>query len=839
MNAKLGHEMFGVFFPRFFLRMLACLLALGSGCSRQSGKVLDSQSLLPVSGAVVFHAGQSVRTDKTGAFRLKDIDEEKPFLVKACGYRQTNSPANGTTILLEPFQARGIFLSHAGAGSAEVQDHVFGLLTSNDLNTVVVDIKDDRGLLSFDCRTALAGEIGALDDLTIPDPAAFVKKLHATGVYVIGRIVVFKDTPLAKRRPDWAVIDNATGKAWAEKDAGWVDPFREEVWAYNLDLARAAAQTGFDEIQFDYVRFPTSDVKKCTFSRPNTQENRVAAISGFMHRAYRELAPYNVFVSADVFGMTLWGKDDSGVGQVISKLSSATDYFCPMIYPSGFSAGFLGRGKANTAAYPRQIIREALRKGAARLPGQPKRFRPWLQHFPDYAFDKRPYLGPEIALQILGCDDYKTGGWLFWNARNRYDHLAEGLALAKANPKNLVSRPPVQDASALTNTPEFRTFASGSFALSNKVYRLEKLWAMDQAIHEAVRNKRTPGAVLWLEHGGVAYHKAYGNRALLPAEEPMTEDTVFDAASLTKVIATTPAIMRLVERGDVRLDEPVRTYLPAFQGEGRDLVKVSHLLTHTSGLPPSLDPAAPWEDYPEAIELACRQRVRPEPGMAFRYSDVNFLLLGEIVQRVSGKRLDQFVAEEIFRPLQMRDTGFFPGTNYFARVAPTTGPSSNMLRGTVHDPTVRRMGGCGGSAGVFTTATDLARYCRMLLNGGELDGVRLFRPETVQLMTSVQTSESLGIRRGFGWDIDSAYSHPRGAVFPRGSFGHTGFTGTSVWIDPFSKTFWILLSNRIHPDGKGNVQELQRTLGTLAANSLAGFDFASVTGTLPPLSRNH
>jgi CubicO group peptidase (beta-lactamase class C family) len=221
------------------------------------------------------------------------------------------------------------------------------------------------------------------------------------------------------------------------------------------------------------------------------------------------------------------------------------------------------------------------------------------------------------------------------------------------------------------------------------------------------------------------------------------------------------------------------------------------------------------------------------PGTTFRYGDVNFIILGEIVQRVGGSRLNEFVQRELFRPLKMNDTGFLPAPALVKRIAPTEVVDEEVLRGKVHDPTAQRMDGVAGHAGLFTTAADLARFCRMLLNDGELDGVRVFAPETVQLMTSAQTPAQIPERRGLGWDIDSPYSSPRGQLFPIGSYGQTGWTGTSIWIDPFSRTFLILLSNRNHPSEAGNVTTLRSRLGTLAAEAVTGFDFGNVPGALP------
>lgn len=362
----------------------------------------------------------------------------------------------------------------------------------------------------------------------------------------------------------------------------------------------------------------------------------------------------------------------------------------------------------------------------------------------------------------------------------------------------------------------------------------DKLAAMDDAIREAISVTNCPGGVLWLEHAGRIYTRAYGLRTVEPTAEPMTADTIFDLASLTKVVACTPAVMLLVERRQLGLDDPVVAFIPEFTGGGKERVTVRQLLNHTSGLRPDVSTTPPWEGYDTAIRLACAEQLRTAPGTAFRYSDINFFLLGDIVRRVSGLPLDVFVAREIFGPLGMKDTGFRPPPERAARIAPTQRIGTNWLRGTVHDPTARYMGGVAGHAGVFSTAADLARYARMLMNGGTLEGRRVFQPATVQLMTCVQTPSGMDARRGLGWDIDSGYSRPRGRLFPLGSYGHTGFTGTCLWIDPFSKTFWIFLSNRVHPDGRGNVLPLQSTLGTLAAEAVQDFPFTNVPGALAP-----
>lgn len=363
-------------------------------------------------------------------------------------------------------------------------------------------------------------------------------------------------------------------------------------------------------------------------------------------------------------------------------------------------------------------------------------------------------------------------------------------------------------------------------------FRPDVLAQLDAAITNTLAAGKFPGAVLWLEHGGETHTRCYGLRAVEPQAEPLTPDTVFDVASLTKVVATAPAVMRLLERGQLALDAPVRKYLPEFNGPGTAAVTVRHLLTHTSGLLVGLS-GRDFPDYAGAIELALRERPLVAAGTAFHYCDLNFILLGEIVRRVAQQPLDVFVAREIFGPLRMQDTGFRPATNLRPRIAPTQRTPDGILRGVVHDPTARRMGGVAGHAGVFAPAADLARFARCLLNGGELDGVRVFRRETVRLMTTVQTPQGVLARRGLGWDLDTGYSRPRGQVFPLGSYGHTGWTGASLWIDPFSKTFVILLTNRLHPEDRGGITDLYAAVGTLAARAVPDFDFRQVPGALP------
>ncbi len=352
-----------------------------------------------------------------------------------------------------------------------------------------------------------------------------------------------------------------------------------------------------------------------------------------------------------------------------------------------------------------------------------------------------------------------------------------------------------------------------------------RLREIDRTIETAIAAHKLPGGVFHLERGGIVYDKVYGNRALVPAVEPMTADTVFDAASLTKVVATTPTVWLLIERAQIELDAPVSRYIPEFHGGWRDEVTIRHLLTHTSGLRPDLDLSPPWSGYDTAIRMAIAEEPRQRPGYTFRYSDINFELLGEIVRRVSGEPLDVFAHHQIFEPLGMKDSEFRRGggtppsqplgRQRSDRIAPTEQTPEGMLRGVVHDPTARRMGGVAGHAGLFTTVHDLTLYARMLLRGG----VPILKPETVRMMTTIESPANVAVRRAGGFDLDSSFSRPRGEIFPLGSFGHTGFTGGMLWIDPFSKTFYVFLSNRVHPNGTGDVLRLQLALGTLSAEA--------------------
>jgi uncharacterized protein YbbC (DUF1343 family)/CubicO group peptidase (beta-lactamase class C family) len=394
---------------------------------------------------------------------------------------------------------------------------------------------------------------------------------------------------------------------------------------------------------------------------------------------------------------------------------------------------------------------------------------------------------------------------------------------------------------AVTGAAQPATIAAQQSRSSPTGIDLRKFEAIDALIRDDIAQKRLPGAVVLVGVGDrVVYQKAFGNRALVPSREPMTLDTVFDLASLTKVVATTTSVMRLIEQGRLRLVDRVSTFIPGFERYGKADITIRHLMTHVSGLRPDVDLGDDWVGTDVAIQRAIEEVPTAPPGARFVYSDINFFLLGEIVHRISGKPLDQFAQEYIFKPLGMKDTTFNPPSSLTSRIAPTEsctpygwpcdGPNQRMLRGVVHDPTARRMGGVAGHAGLFSTAADLAIFCRMLLNHGVFRDARVLAPLTVEKMATPVPGEDRNLR-ALGWDVDSSYSGNRGELLPIGSFGHTGFTGTSLWIDPATRMFVVFLSNRVHPDGKGDVTPLRARIATIAASALEALPARVSTAT--------
>lgn len=382
----------------------------------------------------------------------------------------------------------------------------------------------------------------------------------------------------------------------------------------------------------------------------------------------------------------------------------------------------------------------------------------------------------------------------------------------------------------------------------NEVFRTDKLAELDATLGHAIKDGTIIGAALWVERDGVAYHKALGHRALMPVPELMTEDTIFDVASVTKVLATATAAMLCIERGLFKLDDLVAQHLPEFTGQGREKITLRHLLLHTSGMPVNLDPRThPFTSHEEAITQLCRTSPLFEPGSAFSYSSVGSMVLGAVIEHVTDTRLDAFCTSQVFKPLRMNDTGFRPSGERLSRVSPSSAPE----RGLTDDTVGRLAGGIEAHASLFTTTADMARFARMLLNQGKLDGVRILKPETVRLMTSVQSpagltspdAKNLPVQRGLGWDINTPYRTPphdytlyRGALFPIGGYGHTGWTGQMLWIDPSSRTFVILLCNRYggsKADTRAAVYQMHHRISTLAAEAVKGFDFKKTSAQSP------
>ena len=341
---------------------------------------------------------------------------------------------------------------------------------------------------------------------------------------------------------------------------------------------------------------------------------------------------------------------------------------------------------------------------------------------------------------------------------------------------------------------------------------------IEPAVNQEIAAGHLPGAVVLVGHQGrIVYRRAFGLRALEPRPLPMTPDTIFDIASLTKVVATTTAVMQLADARRLRLDDPVARYWPEFAANGKGCITIRQLLTHTSGLRAEVNSHYHWSGYEGALAVIAADRPIRPPGTDFHYSDVNFITLGEVVHRVSGRPLNEYCAQKIFGPLGLKDTSFRPRQGLQERIAPCDVQSGCLRWGEVQDPTAYRMGGVAGDAGVFSTADDLAVFVQMLLDGGQSRDHRILSKEAVAAMQHPQSLPGNSTRRGLGWDIRSPYSRIFNAAFPAGSFGHTGYTGTSIWVDPRSGTYLIILTNRLHPGGKGEVKALRAKIAAVVA----------------------
>ncbi len=365
----------------------------------------------------------------------------------------------------------------------------------------------------------------------------------------------------------------------------------------------------------------------------------------------------------------------------------------------------------------------------------------------------------------------------------------------------------------------------------------DRFSSIEEIVNQAMAEHRLPGAVVIVgHHGRIVYRRAIGMRSLEPTREKMTLDTIFDMASLTKPLMTAAAVMQLYQEGKIGVDEPVAKYLPEFAANGKRDITIRDLLTHYSGLPPDLPLTTPWKGKEAGYQLAFGIAPLRPPGVQFQYSDINFIVLGALVERVSGMPLDEYVLRNIIQPMKLKHTRFLPPESWIPRIAPTqwehgaaasgvpgskTFPGDVMLRGVVHDPTSRRMGGVAGHAGLFSDGHDVAVYAQNLLNrlAGRKSKFPLSRRVLEKMVAPEQAATGTALR-GFGWDIDSPYSSNRGTLFPVGSFGHTGFTGTSLWIDPVSNSYVIVLANAVHPNGPKGITAVRGKIADVAAVAL-------------------
>ncbi|MEM7473371.1 MAG: exo-beta-N-acetylmuramidase NamZ domain-containing protein [Planctomycetota bacterium] len=342
---------------------------------------------------------------------------------------------------------------------------------------------------------------------------------------------------------------------------------------------------------------------------------------------------------------------------------------------------------------------------------------------------------------------------------------------------------------------------------------------IDALVAQGIAEKKMPGCVIAAGHRGkLVFLKAYGDRRLLPAPEPMQTDTVFDMASITKPVATATSVMVLLQQGKIRLRDRVADLIPAFGVNGKDNITVEQLLTHQAGLIPDNALKDYFDGKEKAFERIYGLSTYVEPGSKFVYTDVGFLLLADLVEKLSGQNVHEFSQEHIFGPLQMKDTGYVPRDELRGRAAVTEQRNGNWIQGVVHDPRAFELDGIAGHAGLFSTAEDLAVYAQMMLQGGSYKGSQILSSRTVELMTSAYPVSS-GIR-GLGWDKRTGYSSNRGEVLTGRAFGHGGFTGTVLWIDPGLDLFYIFLSNRVHPNGKGSVNHLAGRIGTVIASAI-------------------
>jgi hypothetical protein len=399
----------------------------------REGTVIDDTTGAAIAGAIVTAGDKTVLTDAQGRYRAEA--GVQPLQVRAVGYGRATiaaSDAGSPTTRLVPRLPKALYLTVYGIGAPFLRDPALEVIEKSGLNALVIDLKGDRGLIPYPSNLPLAARIGAQKLRTIPDLKELATSLKAKGIYLIARIVVFKDDLLAAAHPEWAVR-TAGGGLWKDREGlAWLDPSRKEAWDFSLSVAEEAAAAGFDEIQFDYVRFP--DAVGLAFANARDENTRVAAITGFLREARKRLTPYNVFTAMDSFGYVCWNENDTGIGQRIEDLATAVDIISPMLYPSGFQFGI--PGYRNPVANPYEIVHLSLKECNRRTANTPVRFRPWLQAFTDYAFGGKVFGADEIAKQVKASRDAGTDGWMLWNPRNVYStndikpELSDGKAKA-------------------------------------------------------------------------------------------------------------------------------------------------------------------------------------------------------------------------------------------------------------------------------------------------------------------------------------------------------------------------------------------------------------------------
>ncbi len=392
-----------------------------------TGQILDA-SRAPLEGASVVVGGIEHRTNAEGRFSVEGHPRDAPLLIKRPGFaRATVQPTpDPVEVVMKSQLVKAAYLTYFGIGDKGIRGRVLDLAARTELNAVVIDVKGDRGWIVYRTAVPEALAVGAQGPATLKDFDGLMADLKSRGIYTIGRIVTFKDNILANARPELAIIDTRTGRPWIDNEKlAWVDPFREEVWNYNIAIAQEAVRKGFDEVQFDYVRFPTDGkLSAAKYSQPNNAQTRLPTIAGFLSKARRELGPMGAFVAADVFGYTAFNENDTDIGQRIEELSQHLDYICPMVYPSGYHLGI--PGVRNPVAQPYEIVKESVRLTRKRSAPGAVQVRPWLQDFKDYAFDKRIFGVNEIRAQIRGARDGGALGFMLWNPKNDYT----GAALA-------------------------------------------------------------------------------------------------------------------------------------------------------------------------------------------------------------------------------------------------------------------------------------------------------------------------------------------------------------------------------------------------------------------------